>query len=164
MRIGDTVDTLTSVDVQEIVKVGGKVIEVYEGVIYRKIFTVSPFEKVIDNLFGLRRKYKDEINDVMQVLVNLLMNSLFGEQIRNDIDEKFACKSECWMLTEYDESVEEYRKMSHGNYFVELIDDKGLEDEVRNVNSMLLHLGSIVLSNSRRIMNNFIRAIIGFYT
>ena len=33
MRNGYIIDTLTSVDIQEIVKVGGKVVEIYEGVI-----------------------------------------------------------------------------------------------------------------------------------
>ena len=36
MRNGYIVDTLTSVDIQEIVKIGGKVIENYGGVIYRE--------------------------------------------------------------------------------------------------------------------------------
>ena len=43
-------------------------------------------------------------------------------------------------------------------------DDAGLEDEVKKVNTMPLHLSAFVLSNSKRIMNNFIRAIVGFYT
>ena len=43
-------------------------------------------------------------------------------------------------------------------------DDAGLEDDVKKVNTMLLHLGAFVLSNSKRIMNNFIHAIGGFYT
>ena len=94
MRNGYIIDTLTSVDIQEIVKIGGKVIEIYEGVIYRENFKISPFRRVIDILFKLRKKYKDENNDVMQLLVKLLMNSLYGEQIRKDIEEKFACKSE----------------------------------------------------------------------
>ena len=59
MRNGYIVDTLTSVDIQEIVKIGGKVIEIYEWVIYRENFKVSPFRKVIDKLFALRQKYKD---------------------------------------------------------------------------------------------------------
>ena len=88
MRNGYIIDTLTSVDIQEIVKTGGRVIEIYEGVIYRENFKVSPFRKVIDELFALRQKYKDENNDVMQLLVKLLMNSLYGEQIRKDIEEK----------------------------------------------------------------------------
>ena len=76
MRIGYIIDYLTSVDIQEIVKIGGKVIEIYEGVIYKENFKVSPFRKVIDKLFALRQKYKEEGNDVMQLLVKLLMNSL----------------------------------------------------------------------------------------
>ena len=60
MRNGYIIDTLTSVDIQEIVKIGGKVVEIYEGVIYRKNFNVSPFRKVIEKLFALRQKYKDK--------------------------------------------------------------------------------------------------------
>ena len=58
------IDHLTSVDIHEIVKIGGKVIEIYECVIYREIFKVSPFRKVIDKLFALRQKYKDDGNDI----------------------------------------------------------------------------------------------------
>ena len=43
-------------------------------------------------------------------------------------------------------------------------DDAGLEDEVKKLNTMPLHLGAFVLSNSKRILNNFIHAINGFYT
>ena len=56
MRNGYIVEYLTSVDIQEIVKIGGKVIQIYEGVIYQENFKVSPFRKVIDNLFALRQK------------------------------------------------------------------------------------------------------------
>ena len=164
MRNGYIIDTSTSVDIQEIVKIGGKVVEIYEGVIYRENFKVSPFRKVIDKLFTLRQKCKNEGNDVMQLLVILLMNALYGEQIRKDIEEKFACKSEYWMMTEYDERVKDYWKISGINYIVKMIDDPGLEDEVKKLNTMPLHLGAFVLSNSKRIMNNFIHAINGFYT
>ena len=164
LRNGYIIDTLTSVDIQEIVKIGGKVIEIYEGVNYKVNFKVSPFRKVIDKLFALRQKYKDENNDVMQLLVKLLMNSLDGENIRKDIEEKFACKSEYWMQTEYDERVKDYWKITGINYVVKMIDDAGLEDEIKKLNTMPLHLGAFVLSNSKRIMNNFIHAIDGFYT
>ena len=164
MRNGYIIDHLTSVDIQEIFKIGGKVNEIYEGVIYRENFKVSPFRKVIDKLFAFRQKYKDENNDVMQFLVKLLMNSLFGENIRKDIEEKFACKSEAWMVSEYDERLKNYWKISGINYIVILIDDAGLEDEVKKLNTIPHHLGAFVLSNSKRNMNNFIHAINGFYT
>ena len=164
MRNGYIIDTLTSVDIQEIIKIGVKVIEIYEGVVYREKFKVSPFRKVIDKLFALRQKYKNERNDVMQLLVKLLMNSLYGENIRKDIEEKFACKSEAWTMTEYDERVKDYWKISGINFIFKMIDDRGLEDEVKKLNTMPLHLGAFVLSNSKRIMNNFIHALDGFYT
>ena len=40
MRNGYIIDTLTSVDIQEIVKIGGKVIQIYEGVICRENFNI----------------------------------------------------------------------------------------------------------------------------
>ena len=87
MRNGYIIDTLASVDICEIVKIGGGVIEIYEGVIYRENFKISPFRKVIEKLFALRQKYKDELNDLMQGLVKLIMNSLYGVQIRKDFDQ-----------------------------------------------------------------------------
>ena len=41
----------------------------------------------------------------MQFLVNLLLNSSYGWQIRKDIDEEYCCKSKEWMSTECDERV-----------------------------------------------------------
>ena len=100
----------------------------------------------------------------MQLLEKLLMNTLDGENIRKDIEEKFARKSEAWMMTEDDERVKDYWKISSIKYFVKMIDDAGLEDEVKKLNAMPLHLGAFVLSNSKRNMNIFLRAINRFYT
>ena len=94
MRNGYIINHLTSVDIQEIVKKGGKKIQVYEGVINRESFKVSPFKKDFDKLFALRQKNKDENNEIMQLLVKLLKNLLYSENTRKDIEEKFACKSE----------------------------------------------------------------------
>ena len=164
MRNGYIIHTLTSVDIQENVKIGCRIIEIYEGVVSRENFKISPFGKVIDKLFAFRQNYKKENNDVMQLIVKLLMNSLYGEQIRKDIEEKFACKSEAWMMSDNDERVRDYWKISGINYIVKMIDDAGLEDKVKKLNTMPLHLRAFVLSNSKKIMNNFIHAIIGFYT
>ena len=130
VRNGYIVDTSTSVDIQEIVNIRGKVIKIYEVVFYLENFKVSTFKKVIDILFELRQKYKDENNDVMQTLVKLNPNSLYEEQIRKDIEESYQCKSEMWMMTEYDERVLVYQKNNYGNYFVKLIEDERLQDEV----------------------------------
>ena len=163
MRNGYIIDTLTFVDIEEIVKIGGKVIEIYEGVIYRENFKVSPFRKVIEKLFALRQKYKEEKNDLMQGLVKLIMNSLYGVQIRKDIKESYYCKSETWMKTEFDENVLDYWKLPNGNYIVKMKKDDGLDDEYDIKNTLLAVLGAFILANSKRITNDFVRAINGFY-
>ena len=164
MRNGYIIGYPTFGDICEIVKIGGKVIEIYDCGFYREHFKVNPFGKVIDKLFGFRQKYKDENNEVRHLLVKLLLSSLYGEQIGKDIEEKFACKSENWMMNENDERVRDYWNLSGSNYIVKMIDDARLEDQAKKLNTMPLHLGAFVLSKSKRIMNTFIHAIIGLYT
>ena len=65
-------------------------------------------------------------------------------------------------MTEKDERVLDYQKINYGNYIVKLKDDEVLQDEVEKINTMPLHLGAFVLSNIKRIMNNFIHAKDGF--
>ena len=60
MRNGYNIEYITIVDVQEIVKIRGRVVHVYEGVIHREYFKVSAFRNVIDKLIALRQKNKDE--------------------------------------------------------------------------------------------------------
>ena len=163
MRNGYIIDTLNTVDICENVKIGGRVIEIHEGVIYRENFKISPFRKVIEKLFTLRQKYIDEHKDLMQRLVELIMNSLYGVQIRKDIDHSYKCKSQHWMETEYDENVLDYWKLPNGKYTVKLKKDDGLEGDNDVKNILPSHLGAFMLSNSKRNMNNFIREINGFY-
>ena len=80
-------------------------IEVDEGIFYRENFETSPLKIVIDKLFEIKQKNKHEKNNVMQLLVKLILNSLYGEQIRKDTEESYHRKSEKLMLTEHDERV-----------------------------------------------------------
>ena len=92
------------------------------------------------------------------------MNSLYGEQICKDFAEKFACKSECWRMIENDEKVKDYCNIGYGNNIVKAVVDARLEDEVLKLSTLPLHLGAFLLSNSKRLKNNFIHAISGFCT
>ena len=56
MRKSYNIDTLTPVDIQEVVRMGRKVIRIFEAVIYRKNLKVSPFRKVIEKIIILGRK------------------------------------------------------------------------------------------------------------
>ena len=65
-------------------------------------------------------------------------------------------------MTEYDERVKDYWKISIINYIFRIIDDAGLEDQIKKLITMPLHLGAFVLSNSKRIMNNFLHVLTDF--
>ena len=66
---GYKVDMLTTVDICQIVKKGRKVIEIYQGVIYRKKFRISRSKNFIENLLNLRLNQRKEGNDLKQGLV-----------------------------------------------------------------------------------------------
>ena len=68
------------------------------------------------------------------------------------------------METEYDERVLDYQENFYGIYIVKKEDDEGLEDKVNEANTLPLQLAVFILSNSKRIMKNFIHAIDGFYS
>ena len=53
--------------------------------------------------------------------------------------------------------------MSNGDHIVKLGLDEGVDAEIEK-NTMPSHLGSFILSNSKRIINNFIRVFDGFQT
>ena len=57
------------------------------------------------------------------------MNSLYGIQIRKDINEFYKAKSEHWMQTEYDDNVLDYWKLPNGNYIVKVKKDDGLDGD-----------------------------------
>ena len=162
-RIGYFIDTLTSVDICEIVKIGRRVIVIYEGVNFRENFKISPFRKVIEKSFASRKKCKDEHNDLMQGLVKLLMNSLYGVQIRRDIAQSYKCKSQHWKETEYDDNVLENWRLANGTYIVNLKKDDGLDGDNDVKKTLRSPLGAFILSNKKRIKNNIIREINGFY-
>ena len=131
---GYILDVLASLKIQEIVKRGSKVKEIYEGVIYRNKFEISPFGQVFDKLFDLRHKYKGDGHDVMHLFVKWFINSFFRGKIRKNLEESFECKPEAWVMSEYDERVKGFRKISQGNYFAKMVAGKRLADEVKKIN------------------------------
>ena len=118
MRNGYVIQYLNCVDIQDMVKTRSKLIKNYQGVIYRENFKVSPFRKVIEKIFVLRQRYKVESNDLKQKLVILIMNSLYGVQIRKDINESYKCKTQHWMETKNVDNVLDYWRLPNGNLIV----------------------------------------------
>ena len=120
MRKRYTLDTLSSDDMHEIVKIGGKLIENHEGVNHRGNFKITPFRKFIEKMFAVWQKYEDEHKDSMQNSVDLFMNSLCGVQIRKDNNESYKRKSQNWVETKYDDNVLDYWRLPNRKYIIKL--------------------------------------------
>ena len=67
------------------------------------------------------------------------------------------------MEKEYDENVLDYWKLPNENYILKFKEVDGLDGENNLKKTLPSNLGAFILSNSKRIMNNFIREISGFY-
>ena len=67
------------------------------------------------------------------------------------------------MGTEYDENVLDYWKLPNGSYIVKYKKDERLEGDNDAKNTLPSHVGAFILSNSERILNNFIREVNRFY-
>ena len=98
---------LTSVDVEEIVRVGGVTKDFFEGFI-RDNLDYNPFEKFVLDMTAKRNKYKKEKKNILQTQAKKVSNAVYGYTIRSDIEDAYKCVSSHWMKTEYDDRVIEW--------------------------------------------------------
>jgi hypothetical protein len=107
--------------------------------------------------------YKKQKNDVMQNLVKLMMNSIYGKTIQKDITKEIHIWSEETLREKFDERVADYSELACGKYIVELSEEEGVDvDDEEGTAATPSHFGVFILSYSKKIMNNFIRVIDGF--
>ena len=110
--------------------------------------------------------FKSQGKDLLQNLAKKIGLSVYGGNIRKDIDEEYKCVTENWMKENFDDRVEEWFPLKNGNLIVKLEDDEGVDDfdKAKSVNTMPSQFGSNILSHSKRLMNDVFREIDGFYS
>ena len=164
MRNGIIVDTLTSIDIVEIVKCGGVILEVFEGFFCHNL-NFNPYTEFVTDMFEKREMFKSQGKDLIQNLANKIGLSVYGGNIRKDINEEYRCVTENWMGENFHDRVKEWFPLKNGNLIVKLEDDEGVDDydKAKSMNTMPSHFGSYILSHSKRLMNKVIKEIDGFY-
>ncbi|ESO92183.1 hypothetical protein LOTGIDRAFT_162839 [Lottia gigantea] len=90
-------------------------------------------------------------------------NSLYGKSIQKDITTSRHPWSEATLKANYDSHVKSYEKVNDSQYIVEINEEEKEFISPKSTRLTPSHLGSFVLSHSKKIMNNFIRVIDGFY-
>ncbi|ESP02035.1 hypothetical protein LOTGIDRAFT_157165 [Lottia gigantea] len=163
-RNGFCHDVLTSVDIQEIVKSGGKIIRILDGRVYKENFKTPPYRDYILILKELRNKYKKEGDMVASNCMKLLGNSLYGKSIQKDINTSRHLWSEATFKANFDSHVKSYEKVNDSQYIVEMNEEEKEFVPPKDFTRLTpTHLGAFILSHSKKIMNNFIHVIDGFY-
>ena len=116
-------------------------------------------------MFEKRDLYKSQGKDLLQNLTKKIGLSVYGGNIRKDINEEYKCVTENWMRENFDDRVKEWFPLKNGNLIVKLEEDEGVDDydKAKSVNTMPSHFGSYILSHSKRLMNDVIKKIDGFY-
>ena len=165
MRNGIIIDTLTSVDIVEIVKCGGVILEVFEGFFCHNL-EYNPYTEFVTDMFEKRDLFKSQGKDLLQNLAKKIGLSVYGGNIRKDINEEYKYVTENWMRENFDDRVRELFPLKNGNLIVKLEDDEGVDDydKAKSINTMPSHFGSYILSHSKRLMNDVFREIDGFYS
>ena len=95
---------LTSVDIGEIVRIGGVKTEFFEGFIC-DILEYNFFDKFVLHMTAKKTKYKIEKRNILQTDAKKVSNAVYGYTIRGDIEDVYKCVSSLWMKTEYDDKV-----------------------------------------------------------
>ena len=163
MKNGMRIDTLTSVDIVEIV-ICGYILEVFEGFFCHNLEYNPSTEFVIDT-FEKRDLFKSQGKDLLQNLAKKIGLSVYGGNIRKDKNEEYKCVTETWMRENFDDRVKEWFPLKNGNLIVKLEDDEGVDDydKAKSVDTMPSPFGSDILSHSKRLMNDVIKQKGGFY-
>ena len=65
----------------------------------------------------------------------------------------------------FDDRIKEWFPLKNGNFIAKLEDDEGVDDydKAKSINTMPSHFGSFILSHSKRLMDDVIKQIDGFY-
>ena len=165
MRNGIIIDTLTSVDIVEIVKCRGVILQVYEGFFCHNL-EYNPYTEFVTDMFEKRDIFKSQGKELLQNLAKKIGLSVYGGNIRKDINEEYKCVTENWMKENFDDRVKEWFPLKNGNLIVKLEDDEGVDDydKAKSINTMPSHFGSNILSHSKRLGNNVFHEIHGFYS
>ena len=164
MRNGLITDTLTSVDTVEIIKYGAFILKFFEGCFCHNL-EFNPYTEIVTDVFEKRDLFKSPGEDLLQNLAKNVGLSVYGGNIRKNINEGYKWVTESWMTENFNDRVKEWFPLKNGNLILKLEDDEGVDDydQTKSMNTVPSHFGCNILSHSKRLMNDEIKQLDGFY-
>ena len=141
------------ISLEELIKYHDIEFEAKTGVMFNEGYN-DKIGKVIKKLYDLRTKYKKEKNPV-QLLYKLMLNTAYGKTIQKPKDSRILWRcnkqiSEKNLIRTFGESIQYISTSKHSNMFKAKI-------RIGILNHWAMpHCGSLVLSQSKKIMNKFL--------
>ena len=126
MSNGIKTDTLMSVDIIETVICGGVSLKELDG-FFCKNLEHHPYTEFVNDIFE-RDLFKSQGKDWLQNLAKKNGLSVYGGNIRKDINEEHKCVTETWMKENFDGRVSEWFPLKNDNLIVKLENDEGVDD------------------------------------
>ena len=126
MRNGVNIDTLTSVDIFEIVKCGGTILEVFEGFFCRNL-KYNPYTEFVIDMFVKRDLFEAQGRDSLQNLAKNIGVSVYGGNFKKDKNKEKKCVLETSMGDNFDDGDKDWFPLKNGNSLVKWEDDKCVE-------------------------------------
>jgi hypothetical protein len=142
------VDHITLGDLIEFQKISCTVIR---GYFYKNKRDLR-IRSVVESLFNLRLKYKNEGNPTQEI-IKLILNSIYGKTILKPIE------TDVRLIDKKDSDEYVYRNYNSIESYEEVFNSKFVKiDKIKNIDKHynLVHLGTNILSMSKRIMNEVI--------
>ena len=141
------------ISLEELIKYHDIEFEVKTGVMFNEGYN-DKIGKVIKKLYDLRTKYKKEKNPV-QLLYKLMLNTAYGKTIQKPKDSRILWRrnnqtTEKNLIRTFGESIQYISTSKNSNMFKAKI-------RIGILNHWAMpHCGSLVLSQSKKIMNKFL--------
>ena len=145
MRNGIIIDTWKSIDIVEMVKCGGIILEVIDRFFCNNL-EYKPHTEFTNEMFEKRDLFKAQGTDLLQNLSKKIGLSIYAGNIRKNINEEYIFVTETWMKENFDDRVKELFPLKNGNLIVNLEDDKSIDnyDTANSLNTMPSLFGSYI--------------------
>ena len=108
------IDTLTGIDIIEIVKCGGIILEDHER-FFCHFLEFNPYIDFVTDMFEKRDFFISQGKDLFQNLAKKIRLSVYGGNIRKDKDEEYKCVTDTWMRENFDDRVREWFSLRNSN-------------------------------------------------
>ena len=89
---------------------------------------ITPLRRFLSEVFYFKKNVKRKRSKILRQLTKVRKNFQVDDTIRKNILYNHEFKTERWMKTEYDDTVERYQKLEYGEHNVKREKDEQVDE------------------------------------